>query len=88
MVHRLIFKGYEESVRVRRGTVVRSEVVLEIAGRPRRTHRWAGASQDDGAIRYCGVLAAYGWGVVPRFDVDVAVAVPRAGPLPYSWATV
>lgn len=37
LVHRLILEGSEESVRVRRGKVVRSEVVLEIAGRPRRT---------------------------------------------------
>ena len=37
LVRRLIFDGYEESVRVRRGKIVRSEVSLEIAGRPRRT---------------------------------------------------
>ena len=37
LVRRLVLDGYEESVRVRRGMVVRSEVVLEIACRPRRT---------------------------------------------------
>lgn len=37
LVRRLIFDGYEESVRMRRGKVVRSEVALQIAGRPRRT---------------------------------------------------
>lgn len=37
LVRRLVLDGYEESVRVRRDKVVRSEVVLEIAGRLRRT---------------------------------------------------
>jgi hypothetical protein len=36
LVRRLIFDGFEESVRVRRGKVVRSEVTMPIAGRPRR----------------------------------------------------